>query len=80
MSESNRVIEKIIAERQRQDAKWGIQNHDPVVWLAILTEELGEAARAILERDMTSCENEVVQIAAVAVAMVESLHRQYNQD
>ena len=33
------VLNEVSAERQRQDAKWGEQNHDPLLWLSILTEE-----------------------------------------
>ena len=43
------VIQDIISERRRQDAKWGAQNHSDFVWLAILSEEVGEAAQAILK-------------------------------
>ena len=33
------IAKEITAERQRQDWKWGEQNHDDFVWCAILTEE-----------------------------------------
>lgn len=39
-------------ERQRQEAKWGAQHHDPVVWLAILGEEFGEACQAAMRLTM----------------------------
>ena len=42
-------MKSVIAERARQDAKWGEQNHHPLAWLGILTEEVGELAEAILE-------------------------------
>jgi NTP pyrophosphatase (non-canonical NTP hydrolase) len=80
------VLTDVVDERARQDAKWGQQNHDPAVWLAILTEEVGELAEAILydhsggdERDHThsdSMRTEAVQIAAVAVQFVEYLDRE----
>lgn len=40
-------------ERHRQEKKWGAQNRVPVMWMTILMEEVGEAARAILEKDLT---------------------------
>lgn len=43
------VAMEVLNERENQDQKWGPQTHDPEVWLAILMEEVGEAARARLE-------------------------------
>lgn len=46
------IIQAIQAEVLRQRQKWGEQRHHPHTWLAILTEEVGEAAEASLrERD-----------------------------
>lgn len=45
------LYDAIQAERQRQERKWGSQHHDPEMWLAILMEEVGEAAKACLEGD-----------------------------
>jgi hypothetical protein len=36
------VFAAIRAERERQNATWGEQNHDAYTWLAILGEEFGE--------------------------------------
>ncbi len=69
------IHEAIEAERQRQDAMWGIQNHSPAPWLSILTEEVGEVARAINEDDGAKYVEELIQVAAVAVAMIESYRR-----
>ena len=71
---------EIEAERKRQDAKWGEQNHDPFVWVTILTEEVGEAAQASLEArfgkgSTDSYREELIQVAAVAKSMVECLDR-----
>jgi hypothetical protein len=38
----------VIAERERQDRKWGVQIHPPAIWLVILGEEVGEACKATL--------------------------------
>jgi NTP pyrophosphatase (non-canonical NTP hydrolase) len=43
------AIADVLAERHRQDEKWGQQDHDPFTYLAILTEEVGEAAQAALQ-------------------------------
>lgn len=40
-------IADVIAERARQDAKWGEQNHDLTVWLTVLAEEVAEAGEAM---------------------------------
>ena len=74
-------------ERDRQDAKWGVQNHTPEWWLAILMEEVGELAQAILETHFdngtnlggtVNIRNEAVQCAAVAMAMIECIDRTAN--
>jgi len=39
----------ICEEHTRQIAKWGFQKHPPHIWMSILTEEVGELAKAILE-------------------------------
>ena len=91
------ILSEIIAERQKQDAKWGEQNHIPIEWSAILTEECGEVAKEALEYHFYTKKNrlsdksassivwqkeklskyrtELIQVAAVAVAMLESLER-----
>lgn len=75
------VLDDIKRERQRQDAKWGEQNHPNEVWLAILTEEVGEYAESILHRRFggpraTYRYVELTQIAAVAVAAMEAIERE----
>ena len=72
----------VLAERVRQEEKWGEQNHNPVDYLAILMEEIGEFAKEAVEgrwgRDPGASENlrtEAVQAAAVALAIVEALDR-----
>ena len=67
------IYDSIKTERERQDKKWGIQNHSPYKWMAILMEEVGEACTSILEEK--NYKAELVQIAAVAVAAIESLRR-----
>lgn len=47
---------------------------DPETWLAVLTEEVGEVARAVLTRDYPQMERELAQVAAVAERWMEA-HR-----
>ena len=73
----------VLLERARQERKWGTQNHQPVWYLAILMEEVGELAQSIIETNFGHGENqgaekiynEATQVAAVALAMVECLDR-----
>ena len=66
------VLARVSSERDRQDRKWGEQNHAPEKWLAILAEEFGEAAKAALEHgDGDEYRGELYHVAAVVVAAVE---------
>lgn len=83
------VLEEIRKERKRQNKKWGEQNHEPFTYLAILGEEVGEANQAAIEahnfgkndkpvwddKKLTLYREELVQVAAVAVAMIECYDR-----
>ena len=66
----NGILDDIVLERSRQDAKWGVQNHDLSKWLLILMEEVGELAQALLEEN-PHWEEEAIQVAAVIVAMIQ---------
>ena len=75
-----RVLLDVSHERDRQHAKWGDQQHDAMAWLAILSEEVGEAARAALHDRFSgpaagTLRAELVQVAAVAVQVLEHLDR-----
>lgn len=72
----------IDAERDRQRDKWdrphawgsgdcSSPNVADGVKAAVLAEEAGEVARAFLEGDATGLTDELVQVAAVAVAWLE---------
>jgi hypothetical protein len=74
----------IDAERVRQAEKWSREhtwgygdcsgNIPEPVKTAVLTEECGEVARAVLDRSpVDQLRAELVQVAAVAVAWLESL-------
>ena len=78
---NGRILQAIQDERDRQDIKWGKateRNLDKKTWLTILTEEVGEVAESILERDDANYPVELVQVAAVCVAALEDLEAQQN--
>jgi len=80
-----RVLEDVIKERKYQDKKWGEQNHYPFKYNNILGEEFGEACKAANEaydwkngywsKSLKHYRKELIQVAAVAVAIVECLDR-----
>lgn len=84
---SQDVLGEVLEERYRQNAKWGPQDHSPLEWIAILGEEFGEASKEALEHHwagkhyavdadrLQRLRKELLQVAAVAVAAVESLDR-----
>lgn len=43
------VLELVKKERQRQNEKWGQQDHNAVEWISILTEEVGEASKEAVD-------------------------------
>lgn len=78
----------IIEERLRQDRKWGDQSGNlNVIWSTVLTEEVGEVAKAVLELDfehggtIEELREELVQVCAVGVAWIEAIdkHRDKNK-
>lgn len=81
----SRALVDVEEERSRQDAKWGVQQHDPPDYFAILSEEVGEVAELVVEwrfgreadreARLRLMREELVQTAAVAVAMVEEIDR-----
>ena len=78
------IYAAIDAERERQADKWG-GAHDwghgdcsspavaDIVKTVVLSEECGEAARAVLDTDIDQLRTELIQVAAVAVAWLEAL-------
>lgn len=74
------ILLEVLEERKRQEQKWGEQNHNPAYWLMILGEEVGEANKAALEHHFSGkpsedYREELVQVAAVAIAMIECYDR-----
>ena len=81
------IFQEIRVERHRQNNLFGQQNHNPFIYLSILGEEVGEVHKAALEsydfktgqfnseKLEDTYREELIQVAAVAVAMVESFDR-----
>ncbi len=85
MAQLKEIFEAIKIERRKQSEQWN-KCHDwgygdcssglveRVTKMAVLTEEVGEVARAVLEnrsRDNKQLRDELIQVAAVAVAWLE---------
>lgn len=76
----------IDAERDQQAIQWAAPHRwgqgdcssllvEETVKTAVLSEECGEVARAVLDADHEAMRRELVQVAAVAVAWLESLEK-----
>ena len=91
MPETNRMeiaLNAVRRERERQMQLWGDQNNNhPFEWMAILGEEFGELCEAVNETFFRNGKHperggydkiitEAVQVAAVAVQIVEVMERQ----
>lgn len=69
------VLQRVRAERMKQDSKFGDQRQlPPLKWNSILGEEVGEAAKALNDHeDPDALIAELTQVAAVAVAWIEAI-------
>jgi len=81
----NKQFALIQEERKRQIEKWGEQKHDDYHWLAILTEEVGELAQAILHSEFGgkaagTTQAELIQVAAVSVQWLEHISRKESKE
>jgi hypothetical protein len=66
------LYEAIDRERDYQDRKWGLPNHDLPGWLLILESELNEAKQAWVKgHGNEDCLRELLQVVAVGVAALE---------
>jgi NTP pyrophosphatase (non-canonical NTP hydrolase) len=93
VSPRDAIFQEISAERARQDmlkaeGRFEFTCADPESsdWyaLAVLTEEVGEAARAVLGKhgkvlDGGDLRKELIQVAAVAVAWIEGLDHPHRE-
>jgi len=63
-------------ENKRQIEKWGVQTRTPAEWMLYLSEEVGELAEAISEREYRNGRNadvlkEAIQVATLALKIAE---------
>lgn len=85
MKIQDKLLEAIKQERNRQDEKWGEQNHYPQIWVGILGEEYGEFCEAVIETVLlgahpekggyANMKKEAIHVAAVALGFLECLER-----
>lgn len=68
---------EMTAERKRQDRKWGEQNHADDYWLGIVMEEIGEVAKAVIERKDDELTDEIIQSMAVLCSWMEARNRRH---
>ncbi len=74
------VLRPLAREREKQNNKWGEQNHTDEIWLAILSEEIGEVSQAMLHNRFGghaagTLRKELIQVAAVAIQWLECINR-----
>jgi len=75
-----KYLSELKQERDRQDARFGQQDHTPERWCVILGEEFGEVCRAVYDNtlDPAHLRSELIQVAAVALAWLEATERNPN--
>lgn len=82
-NESKNVISEIFTERKRQDQKWGGASHDDnhstfefVQWI----KAYADWARMMFSmKSYNKTRKRLIQVAALAVAAIESLDRKYEK-
>lgn len=76
-SDRDHALFLVTEERARQRRMWGDQTHTNEMWLAILMEEVGEAAKCIVDDESNDViAAEMTQVAAVAVQWLEIFIRE----
>lgn len=80
--EPEKIIDDVLAERKRQDEKWGEQNHGAYTWMSIIGEEYGEMCKAVNEFGFNPTPKtkqdiyiEAIQTIASCMAMLEYMER-----
>ena len=69
-----KVLEAVLAERERQVELWGRQlTHPDYWWYIIASEEHGEVATAIYDKDGENLMQEIIQTCAVYFAWAEAI-------
>ena len=78
----SKAANDVFEEMNSQDRKWGAnRDHHPAIWQLILGEEVGEVCQAMLHDEFGgdhagTVRAELVQVAAVAMQMIEFYDRQ----
>lgn len=72
MAQAQSISGEIDYEIERQKVLYP-NPAEPVVWTSVLTEELGEVARAQLRNDDDNYREELVQLAAAAIRAIVDL-------
>jgi NTP pyrophosphatase (non-canonical NTP hydrolase) len=82
MTNQEKIIQRVVDERKRQNQKWGFpQKLSLIEWQSILSEEVGEVAKEINDISFSRVDRveelkeELIQVAAVAISMVEHIER-----
>lgn len=83
MEKTKALLEQVLKERERQIVLWGTEEfliketnsfrEYLVLKATVLGEEYGEVCRAILDKDPDNLRTECIQVAAVALAIIEGL-------
>jgi NTP pyrophosphatase (non-canonical NTP hydrolase) len=73
----DKIFESISEARFKADNKWGDNSlffcTDKTLAVTVLLEEVGEVARAVLENDNENLKNELIDVAQVVVAWLDSM-------
>jgi len=80
------ILNNVLITRIRQLTKFGIQNHDDFTWFAILSEEIGEVAKEIVDNNFTksvqerhttheSMKYEIIDCIAVCVSWLDNIEK-----
>ena len=67
------LMDAVYEEIDRQIAKWGAREYPPDRWFVIASEEWGEVAQALVERDAAAAQAEIVQTIACLVRLSAAL-------
>lgn len=76
----NPVLLEVQAERSRQNEKWGTAQDDknnPLDWHEVIADYNGWARRMLCMGSIDKGRRRLIQVAAIAVAAVESFDRRF---
>lgn len=74
-SAMRRILEEVAAERTRQDKRWGGPEHDDALDLYCWENSIQRRLYVAISCDGGDWRREMIKVAALAVAAVESLDR-----